>query len=86
MQPDERQRLAMNFAGALADVPAFIADRFIGHLDRVSAELAGNVRDGIGQKKAEGHPELSGILTETHTNAARGDQTPSREMVVGAHD
>ncbi|MXV18980.1 catalase [Deinococcus xianganensis] len=86
MQPDERQRLAMNFAGALADVPAFIADRFIGHLDRVSAELAGNVRDGIKQKKAEGHPELSGILTETHTNAAGGDQTPSREMVVGADD
>ncbi|MFC6802663.1 catalase-related domain-containing protein [Deinococcus caeni] len=54
MQPDERGRLAMNFAGALADVPAFIADRFIGHLEQVSGELAANVRAGIAQKKAGG--------------------------------
>ncbi|MCD0170066.1 catalase [Deinococcus sp. 23YEL01] len=86
MQPDERQRLAMNFAGALADVPAFIADRFIGHLEKVSGELAGNVRSGIAQKKAEGHPELTDLLTETHTHAAGGDQKPSQSVAVGADD
>ncbi|GAA5441071.1 catalase [Deinococcus caeni] len=86
MQPDERGRLAMNFAGALADVPAFIADRFIGHLEQVSGELAANVRAGIAQKKAGGHPELTDLLTETHTHAAGGDQKPRQSVAVGADD
>lgn len=53
-QPDEKERLFKNIAGAMADVPKAILERQLEHFKRASPEYEAGVRKAL---KASGHVE-----------------------------
>lgn len=72
MGEDGQKRLAGNFGGALAPVPDFIVDRFVGHLEKVSEKLAREVREVIAEKRSSAPVQFEELLTEEQTYAKGG--------------
>ncbi|THF88730.1 catalase [Deinococcus sp. KSM4-11] len=85
MKPDEQKRVYGNYARHLGATPAFIQDRYLGHLDKVDPNLGQGVRDAIATMKAESKPELKTVLVEEHTYAAGGTLRP-QPQAVGTDD